>query len=90
MEDILINIILISALFFPPTLLGIWFFGLRRYIAKQGKTRITAVSWGFSMWADWTVAWEIGKERRKQPFSVIAFAALHILVIIEIITIYTL
>ena len=90
MEDALNIAILISALFFPPILLGIWFFGLRRYIAKQGKARITAVSWGFSMWADWTVAWEIGRDKGKQPFSVIAFAALHILVIIEVITIFTL
>ena len=76
-------------MFVPPLLLGIWFFGLRKYIAKKGKTRITAVSWGFSMWADWTVAWEIGREEKKVPLSAKLFLLIHILVIIEIIAAFT-
>lgn len=86
MTEVLFNLYLITALFVPPLLLGIWFFGLRRYISKKGKTTITAINWGLSMWADWTVAWEIGREEGQVPFSVKAFLAIHVLVFIEIIT----
>ena len=84
MEEMLFNVILLNALLFPPLLLGIWFFGLRRYIAEKGKARITAANWGLSMWADWTVAWEIGREEGKVPLSVKTFLILHIVVIVEI------
>ena len=73
-------------MFAAPLLFGIWFFGLRRYISKKGKTTITAANWGLSMWADWTVAWEIGREEGKVPLSVKVFLAFHILVIVELIT----
>lgn len=42
------------------------------------------------MWADWTVAWEIGRGEGKLPISVKAFLAIHILVLIEIITAFIL
>lgn len=89
MSEILFNVYLITLLFMMPLLLGLWFFGLRKFISKKGKTPITAINWGFSMWADWTVAWEIGRAEGKVPFSVKAFLALHILVIIEIIAVCT-
>jgi hypothetical protein len=88
MEEILINVFLVTAMFIPPLLIGIWVFGLRKFISKKGKTTITAANWGLSMWADWTVAWEIGKEEGKVPFSAKAFLALHVLVIIEIIVLF--
>jgi hypothetical protein len=90
MNETLFNLYLLTALFAPPLLLGIWFFGLRRYIHRKGKTTITAISWGLSMWSDWTVAWEIGRDEGKQSFSAKAFAALHVLVFIEIITAFIL
>ena len=73
-----------------PLLVGLWIFGLRKFIIKKGRTTITAANWGLSMWADWTVAWEIGREEGKVPFSVKAFLALHILLIIEIIAVFIL
>lgn len=86
MNQILPALYLLTLFFGPPVVLALWFFGTRRYIRKKGKTTITAANWGFSMWADWTVAWEIGRDEGKVPFSVKAFLALHVLILIEIIT----
>jgi hypothetical protein len=90
MEDALFNLYLISALFMPPLFIGIWFFGLRRYINKKGKTTISAANWGLSMWADWTVAWEIGRAEGKLPLSVKVFLALQLLALLEIIAAFVL
>ncbi len=68
----------------------LWFFGLRRYIRQKGKTVVTSTNWGLSMWADWTVAWEIGREEGNVPFSVKAFLLIHIILIVEIIAYYLL
>ena len=88
MTEIVLTLYLVIGLFTPPVLLALWFFGLRRYIRKKGKTAITAISWGFSMWADWTVAWEIGRVEGKLAFSVKAFFWLHILMLIEIVSLF--
>lgn len=89
MNEILPIVYVISILLFPPTLLGLWFFGMRRYIHEKGGTTITAANWGLSMWADWTVASDIGRKEGKVPFCAKAFFALHILILIEIITAFT-
>ncbi len=90
MNETLFILYLLTAMFALPLLVSIWIFGLRRYIYKKGKTTITACSWGLSMWADWTVAWEIGKAEGKQPLSVKAFFAFHVFVIIEVIAAFIL
>lgn len=41
------------------------------------------------MWADWSVAWEIGRDEGNVPFPAKAVLALHALVLIEIITGFT-
>jgi len=89
MNEILTIVYVLTAALCPPALLSIWFFGMRPYIRKKGGTAITAASWGLSMWADWTVASEIGRKEGKLPFSVKAFTAIHILVLIEFIIFFT-
>jgi len=44
MTEIVLTLYLVIGLFAPPVLLALWFFGLRRYIQKKGKTAITAIS----------------------------------------------
>lgn len=90
MDELFFNLLLITAIVTPPVLIGIWFFGLRKYIRKKGKTRITAASWGLSMWADWTVAWEIGRKEGRVPWSAKIFLLIQIIVIVEIICSFTL
>lgn len=81
MNGLLFNIYLITLMFAPPVILALWFFGLRRYLAKKGKARITAANWGLSMWADWSEAWEIGRSEKKMPFCVIAFLLVHVAIL---------
>jgi hypothetical protein len=70
-----ILVLLIFALAIP-TLFAVWFFGIRPFIAKNGKTRITGACWGVSMWADWTTAREIGKETGHHSRAARAFLIL--------------
>ena len=65
--------------FIPPAILGVWFFGLRPFVAKHGRARVTAANWFFSMWADWTTACEIGKETGQRSVSARLFLGLWLL-----------
>jgi len=85
MNNVLLVICILIAGFGVPVIVSIWIFGIRRYIHKKSGTTITAASWGLSMWADWTVAWEIGRKEGKQSLSAIAFIILHIIALIGII-----
>ena len=48
---------------------AVWLFGLRPFVAKHGRARVTAVNWLLSMWADWTTAREIEKATGKRSWS---------------------
>ena len=72
-------VVMCSMAFLPPAILGVWFFGLRPFVAKHGRARITAANWFFSMWADWTTAYEIGKETGLRSLSARLFLGLWLL-----------
>ncbi|VGO20920.1 hypothetical protein [Pontiella sulfatireligans] len=78
-------LIIVTSMLYLPILIGLWVFGLRRYIRKKGKTVISAITWGLSIWADWTVAWEIGRQHGKVPASAKAFLLLHLLLFLELV-----
>jgi hypothetical protein len=82
MEDLFIfAFIAIGALPFfaiPAT----WIFGLRPFVAKHGRARITAVNWLLSMWADWTTAREIEKKTGKRTWSTRLFFGLWVYVVL--------
>ena len=62
-----------------PVILGVWLFGLRPFVAKHGRARVTGANWFFSMWADWTTACEIGKETGQRSWSTRTFLGLWLL-----------
>jgi len=66
-----------------PTLIclniALWFFGVRPYIHQHGHACITAANWGYSIWADPTTAWEIGKEDGRLPLCVKSLLGLQVL-----------
>ena len=76
MADILMTITMCGMAFAAPTILGVWFFGLRPFVAKHGRARITAANWLLSMWADWTTACEIGKETGNRSVAARLFLGL--------------
>jgi len=59
--------------------IALWIFGVRPYIHRHGRACITAANWGYSIWADLTTAWEIGKEEGRFPLSVKWLFALQVL-----------
>ena len=79
MKEAVILISITAMAFVLPLILGVWFFGLRPFIARNGRGRVTAVSWFFSMWADWTIACEIGKETGRPSWAARLFLALWLL-----------
>lgn len=66
----------------PPATLLVWLFGVRWFVARNGRTRVTAASWGLSMWADWTTALEITRETGIRCWSGWVFIALQGLLIV--------
>ena len=62
MMDAYVCFMVCNMVVLSPAILIVWFFGIRPFVAKHGRARVTAISWFFSMWADWSTAWEIGKE----------------------------
>jgi hypothetical protein len=68
-------------LFIPPAILAVWFFGLRPFVSRNGRTPVTAITWFFSMWADWTTAHEITKETGKTSWSARLFLGLWLLLV---------
>ncbi len=76
MNEIAVYIFIIEMSFFPPAILAVWFFGIRPFVAKHGHARITAANWGLSMWADWSTAYEIGKETGSKSLSAKIFLIL--------------
>ncbi|MFC1499043.1 hypothetical protein ACFLS1_11320 [Verrucomicrobiota bacterium] len=79
MKEIGIGIIILGMSFLTPAILAVWFFGLRPFAAKHGRARITAANWGLSMWADWTTAYEIGKETGEKSWAARLFLILWLL-----------
>jgi len=74
--------VLIAMLAVPMYLcanIALWFFGVRPYIHRHGRTCITAANWGCSIWADLTTAWEIGKAEGSFPLSMKLLFALQVL-----------
>jgi len=76
MTDILFTILLFVIALIGPGILTVWFFGLRPFIAKHGRARVTGANWGISMWADWTTAYEIGKETGEKSWAARLFLVL--------------
>lgn len=62
--------------------LALWFFGVRPYIHRKGRVCITAANWGFSIWADMSTVWEIGKEEGRIPASLKWLLALQVMEIL--------
>jgi len=79
MKAISIFIVISGILIFPPAILAVWIFGLRPFVAKRGRARITAANWGLSMWADWTTAYEIGKETGSKSWAARIFLTLWLI-----------
>ncbi|MFC1499023.1 hypothetical protein ACFLS1_11220 [Verrucomicrobiota bacterium] len=79
MRELIDIIIIIGMILFTPAILAVWFFGLRPFVARHGRARITAANWGLSMWADWTTAYEIGKETGNKSWAARLFLALWLL-----------
>lgn len=79
MKEDAILIVICSMAFFPPAILAVWFFGLRPFVARNGRARVTAANWFFSMWADWTTACEIGKETGRKSWAGRLFLTLWLL-----------
>ena len=78
---VMMNIILILILAVPTFVcvnIALWFFGVRPYIHRHGRVCITAANWGYSMWADLTTAWSIGKEEGRFPLCVKLLLALQV------------
>ncbi len=78
LEACIVIVICVIALI-GPAILAVWFFGLRPFVAKHGRPRITAANWFLSMWADWTTACDIGKETGTRAWSTRIFLGLWLL-----------
>jgi hypothetical protein len=59
--------------------IALWIFGVRPYIHRHGETCITAANWGWSIWADLTTAWEIGRREGSFPLCVKLLFAIQII-----------
>ncbi len=82
------NIFLIVMLAFPLFFcvnIAFWFFGVRPYIHRHGRACITAANWGWSIWADLTTAWEIGKAENEIPLCVKWLFALQVVEVLFIV-----
>jgi len=79
MKESGIVIVILGMSLFVPAILAVWFFGLRPFVAKHGRARITAANWGLSMWADWTTAYDIGKETGDKSWAARLFLTLWVL-----------
>ena len=79
MEDYIILAIMGALAFIPPAIIAVWFFGLRPFVGRHGRPRIVAATWFFSMWADWTTAYEIGNETGRKSLAARLFLALWLI-----------
>lgn len=70
-------VLLVIHVFFCANI-ALWFFGVRPYIHRHGRACITAINWGYSIWADLTTAWEIGKKEGRFPLCVKFLFALQV------------
>ncbi len=66
----------------------VWLFGLRPYVHSRGKPCVTAARFGLSMLADWTTAWEAGKESGRVPLCAQSFLLLLIAQIVAVMTLF--
>jgi len=76
---IIIFIMVLAVPMFVCANIALWFFGVRPYIHRHGRSCITAANWGYSIWADLTTAWEIGKEEGCFPLSVKLLFSLQVI-----------
>ena len=77
-------IVMLAAATFIGANIALWLFGVRPYIHRHGRACITAANWGWSIWADLTTAWEIGKEEGSFPLSVKLLFALQVIEVLFI------
>ena len=70
---------ILGAILIPPASVLVWMFGLRPFVVKYGRARVTAASWGLSMWADWTTTLEITKETGCRCWSGWVFVGLQVI-----------
>ena len=80
----ILSLMLVVPLFVCANI-ALWFFGVRPYIHRRGRTCITAANWGLSIWADLTTAWEIGKEEGKLPLCVRSLFILQVIGVLFIV-----
>ncbi|OGV58373.1 MAG: hypothetical protein A2283_21975 [Lentisphaerae bacterium RIFOXYA12_FULL_48_11] len=85
-SDITVWIILLLTLDLTITSILIWLFGIRKFIHENGKACVTAARWGLSILADWSVAWDIGKDKGKIPSCAKWFLFLQIIEILLVIS----
>jgi hypothetical protein len=75
---IIIFILMLAVPIYLSANIALWIFGVRPYIHRHGRACITAANWGYSIWADLTTAWEIGKEESSIPMCVKLLFALQV------------
>ena len=79
MYELIIVPAMLANAFLAVAIIATWFFALRPYVAKHGRARITAITWLFSMWADWSTACEIAKETKTPSWPARVFLTLWVL-----------
>lgn len=79
---------LLGIILIPPVTTLVWLFGLRPFVARNGRARVTAANWGLSMWADWTTSLEITRETGRRCWSGWAFLTLQVIWICLIVSMF--
>ena len=52
--------------------LGVWFFGIRRYLSRHGGTVITCATWWVSAWSDWQQCGDFARAKQDSKASTLA------------------
>src|ERR1700746_3495400 len=52
--------------------LGVWFFGIRRYLSRHGGTVITGATWWVSAWSDWQQCGDFARAKQDSKASILA------------------
>lgn len=66
----------------------VWLCGLRPYIHSQGKSCVTASRFGLSILADWSTAWDTGREARRVPLCAKGFLLIMIAEMLAALTVF--
>ena len=66
----------------------VWLCGLRPYIYSQGKSCVTAARFSLSMLADWSTAWETGKDAGRVPLCAKGFLLILIAEMLAVLTVF--